>query len=432
MMSAFVPGYEYDIFISYAHVDNLTALPGEAGWVELFHRHLEVQLTKRFGRANMVKIWRDQRLEGGHLFDEVIQNRIDRAAVFLLLLSPGYMASAYCQQEIRRFFDKAQAEALGLQVGERNRILNVMLDNIPHEAWPKEVGRISGYPFYDDQDEAFSEPLDPMDKVFQMPLRGLVRTLHAILSEFAELKRDSTDPSIEAPAVVTPVVEIPAVPSPSFPSPAVLRQAAPPSPPPQAAGGPGGEVYLAEVADSLRKTLKRVTSELHQQGIEVYKTVPPPYASAEHDAAVRDAMQRAQLSVHLLDGWEGREMDDEEITYPQKQVALGLQHAQHQLIWMPHQLDLDDVEDPDHQAFLSRLENDTQARDGATFELIRGGQSAPEIVREIAAKLAQFNQPAQPVVQPAVLLDTHVKDQLFALETSRVLLEKKRPTLHQS
>ena len=51
MMAAFVPGYEYDIFISYAHVDNLTVRPEEPGWVEQFHKHLEVQLTKHFGRV---------------------------------------------------------------------------------------------------------------------------------------------------------------------------------------------------------------------------------------------------------------------------------------------------------------------------------------------------------------------------------------------
>lgn len=36
----YIPNFEHDIFISYAHVDNLD------GWVEAFHQHLEVRLAR--------------------------------------------------------------------------------------------------------------------------------------------------------------------------------------------------------------------------------------------------------------------------------------------------------------------------------------------------------------------------------------------------
>lgn len=91
--AAYVPGFDYDIVISYAHVDNLTAGEDEAGWVEHFHKHLEVKLGQRFGRADMVRIWRDEKLTGNELFDNVIRGRIDRSAVFLALTSQGHLVS---------------------------------------------------------------------------------------------------------------------------------------------------------------------------------------------------------------------------------------------------------------------------------------------------------------------------------------------------
>ena len=129
--TAYVPGFDYDIFISYAHVDDLTAADGEKGWVERFHDHLVVKLGQRFGRADRVRIWRDASLTGNELFDDVIRRRISRSAVFLAITSQGHLASDYCRQEVRWFHDHSTKEGPGLRVGERMRFLNVLLYNVP-------------------------------------------------------------------------------------------------------------------------------------------------------------------------------------------------------------------------------------------------------------------------------------------------------------
>ena len=85
---AYVPKFEFDIFISYAHVDNLTT-PGESqGWIETFQKFLEVFLSRRVGRIGSVEIWRDPTLDGSQLFDQTIENRIQKSAVFLAFKSP--------------------------------------------------------------------------------------------------------------------------------------------------------------------------------------------------------------------------------------------------------------------------------------------------------------------------------------------------------
>ena len=58
----YIPNYDYDLFISYAHVDNKTAIEDTPGWVDQFQTCLEVSLEKRVGRVGKVKIWRDKKL----------------------------------------------------------------------------------------------------------------------------------------------------------------------------------------------------------------------------------------------------------------------------------------------------------------------------------------------------------------------------------
>ena len=104
-----VSNFEFDIFISYARVDNLTVESDTShGWVAQFQRHLDVALSKKVGRMDTVKIWRDTReLQGNQLFDRTIQDAIRGSAIFLALTSHGYLQSGYCKQELTWFCQKA-------------------------------------------------------------------------------------------------------------------------------------------------------------------------------------------------------------------------------------------------------------------------------------------------------------------------------------
>src|ERR1051326_3032338 len=78
-------GFKYDVFISYARVDNQIAVGNseEKGWVSLFHSHLKVALSREVGLLDVVTIWRDTReITGNQLFDSTIQDALDNSAVF--------------------------------------------------------------------------------------------------------------------------------------------------------------------------------------------------------------------------------------------------------------------------------------------------------------------------------------------------------------
>jgi hypothetical protein len=165
---AYILGFEHDIFISYAHVDNLVAddEKGEKGWISQFHKQLEIALAQRIGRMGLVKIWRDKKLEGDHLFDQTIAQGLEKSALFVAILSNGYLASQYCcDKELRRFHQKANTEDYGLQIGDRNRIYAALINNLPHAKWPAEIGRISGHPFHNAEEaDDLGEPSDQSER----------------------------------------------------------------------------------------------------------------------------------------------------------------------------------------------------------------------------------------------------------------------------
>jgi len=390
---AYLTGFDYDIFISYAHVNNQRASEGEEGWVTQFQKHFEMQLSTLVGRMGLVKIWWDPEIDGNQLFDRTIQERVNRSAIFLAMTSKGYLASDYCQQELLWFVQKATAEAWGLSIGDRVRVFNLLLNNIPHTRWPDAYSGTSGHPFHDAESEnEIGYPTDPGEKLFKRQLRALVEAVYSTLEEFR--------------AVLT----------------------APPNTADESRQGRDDKstnehqftVFLADTSDALRTLRRRVANELSQQGVRLTAQVPPPFEAGPHDDKVIAEIKRADLSVHLIDAWPGREIEHRpERTYPQHQAELALAHAGAQLIWAPQSLDLQSVEDEAHRSFLDQLENGP--REGACYSFIRESPSA--LTREILVRLDQLRKAAlAPQELSAVLLDTHLKDQLHALELSRFFL----------
>ena len=155
------PDVKWDVFVSYAHVDNLE------GWVERFHKQLSIKLDQRGGRAGEIQIWRDPKLDEATLFDAVIRDRVEHSALFLALCSSGYKRSDYCKGEFEAFC-KRYGDAR-LRVNERSRILRARLQNIPYEQLPGTSDRTSAFDFFVAADD------DPIGKLLETDSPGLPR-----------------------------------------------------------------------------------------------------------------------------------------------------------------------------------------------------------------------------------------------------------------
>jgi hypothetical protein len=380
---AYVPNFEYDIFISYAHVDNLTTPTESEGWISTFQKCLAVLLSQRVGKMGTIKIWRDPSLDGSQLFDTTIQNRINQSALFLAFTSTGYLSSDYCRQELEWFHKNAATNNLGINVGDRMRVLNVLLNNIPHPEWPDYFGKTSGYPFFDTENEedGLGYPLKNGGEVFEKQLRKLVDAIYKTLIAI----KDVLTPAA-APRTFTKTI------------------------------------YLADTADSLVRYRKRLLNDLGNN-VRIVSNVPPPYDAESHQEKVVEAMKMADLSVHLLDDLPGREIQgDEGKSYPQKQVELGLEHAKSQFIWVPNTLDPETIEDQCYKNFINELQSGN--RGAANYCFIKG--SASSISREVTEMLERTQVPSQngDSASAAALLDTHLKDQRHAFRLGEFLMDK--------
>ena len=64
---------DIDVYISYAHLDNLELTEGGQGWVERFRRALQMRLTQLLGREAIVVL--EDKLRGNDVFADDVVNK---------------------------------------------------------------------------------------------------------------------------------------------------------------------------------------------------------------------------------------------------------------------------------------------------------------------------------------------------------------------
>jgi hypothetical protein len=390
---AYLPNYTYDIFISYSHVDNESIFGQQEGWIENFYKNLNLMVAKRLGKMDAVKIWWDnKKLDGSKLFDDSVETGIKQSAIMLSLVSPGYLASDYCRKELRLFYKKINSEPTGHKIGDRSRILNVLLNNVPYTKWPEELKGATGFAFHDAAgEEEFGDPLDAGNPLYIQQLKHLRNAIVNLLESFPA--------SVEAHTRSVTINE-------------------------EEKKAESFTIYFGEVADTLRTIRKRTIAELEKKGYTIFHGVPPPDEEVAHQKKVLECMGKANLSVHLFDQYPGKEIVDKpEVSYPQRQAELALTLEKPKLIWMPDEIEVNDVEEENYKLFLQSLENGRKVN--GRYEFIKGAHSSvTQYILDMAEQMkVQQQTKTASDARVSVLLDTHYNDQLYAMDVSKTLLE---------
>jgi hypothetical protein len=84
---AYIPGCSADVFISYAHRDNVD------GWVTKLKDKLVEKLNPFL--AGRAEVWFDDRIQAGSYFKEEIQQKLKDTPIFVAVVSPSYMDSEF-------------------------------------------------------------------------------------------------------------------------------------------------------------------------------------------------------------------------------------------------------------------------------------------------------------------------------------------------
>jgi hypothetical protein len=99
---AYVPGFDFDVFVSYAHASDQPALGRAKGWVTELKEELDRYLTGRTAPAPQVYIdHSDLRRAGAYPQD--IAHELRRSALLLTVNCEPYLESDFCTWEVAQF-----------------------------------------------------------------------------------------------------------------------------------------------------------------------------------------------------------------------------------------------------------------------------------------------------------------------------------------
>jgi hypothetical protein len=249
---AYLPGFDNDVFISYTHKDNLGpgAVP-DAGWVTRFHLDLRQRLTELLGVPAC--IWRDKKLRGSDDFSEEIFAQLKGSAVFIPVLSPGYLRSTWCQNELEEF-QKAALQSGGFEIGKVLRAVRVVKTPLAEGQHRDIFSRCLGYEFFVPPDSSYFDALDPDGKDYEQRLSRLAQDITHILKTIES-----------APAAKTTKAT----------------------------------VYLVESSSDLKDERRRVLDELVAQGYRVLPEAPLPEHVSDIRPEVEAALRQSALAIHF-------------------------------------------------------------------------------------------------------------------------------------
>jgi hypothetical protein len=278
----FITGYEYDVFISYAHVDDRPfidaggGLERSPGWVSTLVRHLKNELAQKIGRSDAASVWFDSHnLRGNHQLIDEIAARLERAAIFVAILSPGYVASQWCQDEARLF-----ARGCGSDPGRRLFVIEKA--PLDREAPPPAFAGLRAYRFwYSDRAE------QPRTFATPQPHPGEIdyfRQIEDVARDIRDLCRRINGNQANAP------------------TPAARATAQP--------GLGASAVFLAEATDDLEFKREEVRRYLEQQSVPVLPELSYPLGGAEFGAALYGDLANSRVFVQLLGPMPGKRPRD--------------------------------------------------------------------------------------------------------------------------
>jgi hypothetical protein len=333
---SFLPNFEDDIFISYAHNDNQALLEGQRGWIDNFHQALEKRLQVHLGAK--AKIWRDPRLQGNDYFADALVEQIPRVAILVSVLSPSYINSEWCRREME-LFCRIASDTGGVRLGSRARIFKVEKVNVPLGKLPPELQGMTGYAFYY-MDEKANRPRElspesgPHAIEYWQKIDDVAQDITSLLEEMKNRLSGSV-PSTASQQAVVPDSDQPVI-------------------------------YLAETSFDLAPQYDRIKRELQERGHVVLPNRPLPLNGPALQQAVREYLRAAKLSIHLIGENYGviPEAADRSVVCLQNELAAerSLDNSFSRLIWMPEGLE---AKEERQQNFIKYLKYDQSAQHGA-------------------------------------------------------------------
>ncbi|MGK0185552.1 MAG: class 3 adenylate cyclase [Verrucomicrobiales bacterium] len=316
-----------DIFISFSHLDDLSAHEDEPGWVTRLHRTLEIRMGQLTGQP--VKVWRDPKHDHEDDFDPEVGLRLKNARAFVPVLSPPFLQADGCREEVRSFCNGTRAEG-EFEMNGRPRVFKVMKTPVDQSQFEPDLRNVfdnlMGFDFFEQGSSGY---LVEFDESFGEDSRR--RFLHRVYDLAHEINATFQPPG----------------------------------------GGSGGgdgvsaeegvgakakrTVYLAETTSDLQDKRDQVRREFLERGYRVLPEHPlPREVNALHEQ-IQAAMAESDLVLHLLGTRYGRipEGSEQSIAEIQCRTEPETKRVIPRIIWASTN---DEFEDEQQKAFVRQVE----------------------------------------------------------------------------
>jgi len=318
--------FDFDVFVSYAHLDDTAPAEEKKGWVARLHETLEWRLAQLLGKP--ARIWRDPKLHGNDVFADMLVERVHHCAVLLSVVSPRYCKSEWTCRELTEFCKAAEQQG-GVEIHDKCRVFKVLKTPVPLAQQTPPLPSLLGYEFFrvDPQTGSFRE----FDEEFGPEYR------QKFLMKLDDLAQDLKDLLDAVGQMATPIDT-----------------------------GKENTIYLAITTLDLQDQRDAIKRELQQHGYNVLPTRSLPLTGVEVDKAVREDLARCSMSVHLVGKTYSLTPEGAVTSLVELQNEWAVERAEQggfmRLVWIPPGLQVDDIR---QQQVIDRLRADPRAADAS-------------------------------------------------------------------
>jgi hypothetical protein len=341
--------FEYDIFISYGHVDDEDPAGDVKGWVDLLVERLPRVIAGYLG--DKPRIWRDERsLRGNDLLRASIGEGVARSRLFIPIVSPRYVLSDWCRTELETFCaGAARTSGAGTAAAHRSRIFKIIKSPLllAHLKEPETLRDLIGYSFYEMED---GMPREYSPDVVPAKDQRYWDTLSRLAWDITNMLVALRPPPEQQETIKTNTS---------------TNDTGRNQEDNTTKGEPMKFIYLAETTSDLMKEREAVRDELRQRGYGVLPEQKLPLEErSKTEEAVRACLARCRMSIHMVGARYGSSPEDDPASLTQIQEALAAERGAaepsfQRLLWMPPGLATPalEVSDARQHAFVSELQN---------------------------------------------------------------------------
>lgn len=286
-----LPAFEHDLFISFASADNRTAFEDQTGWVSFFIKCLEIRLHQITGDSPDIFRRPKPGVETG-----------GEAALLVPVLSPSYVKTEQCLDELHLFLQSARKGA-GVRINDMPRIFKAVKTHVPPEKEPPGLGGFPRYEFYrfDAETGRHSEFVSGFG-------REIDRDFWERLDDMAH---DMARPlEVVKSGAFSPVEQS------------------------------GVRVYLAETASDACPVKNAVRRELNDRGYAVLPENALPLSGEGLEREITNNLEQCAFSIHIIGDAYGIVPEERNISIVELQHHLAMEHQLGtpdftRVVWLP-------------------------------------------------------------------------------------------------